>query len=114
MKQLTSRCVIFLNYAANTNCELLAHICIYLCQYSDRVVVPGGAGGAMAPPDFLSDQLTLSQPGGADYPHHITTGTPGFLDLPTALHSTYLHTPGDKRSETKVRQTSVDTKDKAA
>ena len=33
------------------------------------------------------------QPGGTDYAHLITTGTPGFSDLPTALliysHSTY-------------------------
>ena len=36
-------------------------------------------------PQILADQLTLSQPGAADYAHHITTGTPGFLDLPTAL-----------------------------
>ena len=37
-------------------------------------------------PQILVDQLTLSQPEGADYVHHITTGTPGFSDLPTALH----------------------------
>ena len=37
-------------------------------------------------PQILADQLTLSQPGGADYAHHITTGTPGFSDLPTALY----------------------------
>ena len=38
-------------------------------------------------PQFLADQLTLSEPGGgADYPLHITTGPPpGFSDLPTAL-----------------------------
>ena len=36
-------------------------------------------------PQFLADQLTLSQPGGQDYSHCISTGTPGFLDLPTAL-----------------------------
>ena len=48
-----------------------------------RGVVPGGAGDAMTPPDF-GRQLTLSQPGGADYAHHITTGTPGFSDLPMA------------------------------
>ena len=33
-----------------------------------RGVVPGGTGGAMA----LADQLTLSQPKGADYAHNIT------------------------------------------
>ena len=34
---------------------------------------------------YLADQLTLFQPGGTDYAHLITTGTPGFSDLPTAL-----------------------------
>ena len=34
---------------------------------------------------ILADQLTLSQPGGANYAHLITTGTPGFSDLPMAL-----------------------------
>ena len=36
-------------------------------------------------PQILADQLTLSQPGGADYAHLIYTGIPGFSDLPTAL-----------------------------
>ena len=34
---------------------------------------------------ILADQLTLFQPGGTDYAHLITTGTPGFSDLQTAL-----------------------------
>jgi hypothetical protein len=34
---------------------------------------------------ILADQLTLFEPGGKDYAHLITTGTPGFSDLPTAL-----------------------------
>ena len=34
---------------------------------------------------ILKDQLTLFQPGGTNYAHLITTGTPGFSDLPTAL-----------------------------
>ena len=34
---------------------------------------------------ILADQLTPSQPGGTDYAHKITTGTPGFSDFPTAL-----------------------------
>ena len=46
-----------------------------------RPVISGGAGGAMA------NQLTLSPPGGAYYAHHITTGTPGFLKLSTALET---------------------------
>ena len=36
---------------------------------------------------ILADQLTLFQPGATDYAHLITTGTPGFLDLPTVLNS---------------------------
>ena len=34
---------------------------------------------------ILADQLTLFQPGGTDFANLITTGTPGFSDLPTAL-----------------------------
>ena len=37
--------------------------------------------------EFLTDQLTLSQPGGADYAHHSTTSPPGFSDLATGLYS---------------------------
>ena len=40
---------------------------------------------------ILADQLTLFQPGGTDYAHLITTGTPRFSDLPTAL-SISVHT----------------------
>ena len=43
----------------------------------------GGAEGAMAP-QILADQLTLSQ-GGTNYANLISTGTPGFSDLPTTL-----------------------------
>ena len=46
-----------------------------------RPVVPGCAGHTQ----ILADQLTLFQPGGTDCAHLITTGTPGFSDLPTAL-----------------------------
>ena len=37
---------------------------------------------------ILVDQLTLFQPGGIDYAHLITTGTPRFSDLLTALNPT--------------------------
>ena len=37
-------------------------------------------------PGILADQLTLFQLGGIGYVHLITTGTPGFSDLPTALY----------------------------
>ena len=49
-----------------------------------RAVTRWGLGG-LQPPQFLTDQLTLSQPGGADYAHHSTTSPPGFSDLATAL-----------------------------
>ena len=44
--------------------------------------VPGTPG----PPQILAYEITLSQTGGVVYAHHITTGTPGFSDLPTALY----------------------------
>ena len=47
------------------------------------------AGGAQ----ILADQLNVSQPGGEDYAHHITTGTPGFSDLPTALDASEMIPP---------------------
>ena len=34
---------------------------------------------------ILADHLTLFQPGGTDYAHLITTGTPGFSDRLMAL-----------------------------
>ena len=38
------------------------------------------AGGARAP-HFLTDQLTLSQPGGAHYPHPVLCALPDFQTL---------------------------------
>ena len=53
-----------------------------------RGVVPRGAGGDMPwHPQILADRLTLSQLGGTDYVYLITTGTPGFSNLPTALNT---------------------------
>ena len=40
-----------------------------------------------ATPHFLADQLTLSQPGGAHYPHPVLCAPPRFSDLATALLS---------------------------
>ena len=46
----------------------------------------GGWGGfSPPPPQFLADQLTLSQPEGAHYPHPVLQA-PGFSDLATALY----------------------------
>ena len=53
-------------------------------DYAYRGVVPGGVGGAMAPPDFGRSVNPISTRG-TDYAHLITIGTPGFSDLPTAL-----------------------------
>ena len=42
-----------------------------LYQITGRPVASGGAK-----PQFLAEQLTLYQPGGADYAHHSTTSPP--------------------------------------
>ena len=61
----------------------------YLTQYSAGLSQAGWGGGwggwgtFSLPPQFLADQLILSQPGGP--PNN--TGTPRFSDLPTALYS---------------------------
>ena len=47
-------------------------------------------GGPDYSSQILKDQLTLSQPGEADYAHHITTDTPGLSDLPSTLFSEWL------------------------
>ena len=44
-----------------------------------------GVPGVPVHTQILADQLTLFQPGGTDYAHLITTGTPGFSGLPTAM-----------------------------
>ena len=44
---------------------------------SDRPVASGGARS----PHFLADQLTLSQPVGAHYPHPVLRAPPDFQTL---------------------------------
>ena len=55
----------------------------------NRISGPGllslGVPGVPWHTQILADQLTLFQPGGTDNALLITTGTPGFSDLPTAL-----------------------------
>ena len=57
---------------------------VWMLSLKFRGVVSEGAGGAMAPPDFGRSVNPISTRG-TDYAHLITTGTPGFSDLPTAL-----------------------------
>ena len=46
----------------------------------------GGTLGASAPPQFLAEQLTLSQPGGQTMPTTVIQAPPpGFSDLAMAL-----------------------------
>ena len=45
---------------------------------------PVGVGGAMAPPDFVRSVNPISTRG-ENYAYLISTGTPGFSDLPMAL-----------------------------
>ena len=54
--------------------------------YTDIIYhIPGpsqaGGPGGLVPPHFLSDQLTLSQPGGAHYPHPVLRAPPDFQTL---------------------------------
>ena len=53
--------------------------------YSKSGLSSLGVPGVPWHTQILADQLTLFQPGGTNYAHLITTGTPGFSDLPTAL-----------------------------
>ena len=81
------------SYSAFVSVDLIKDIPDHLksahCCIEVRPVGPGvpGVPGVQWHPQMLADQFTLSQPGGADYAHHINTGTPGFSDLPTALVS---------------------------
>ena len=54
--------------------------CLFKNNAQYRAVVSGGAGGAKAP-QFLADQLTLSRPGGAHYPHPVLHAPPDFQTL---------------------------------
>ena len=54
----------------------------YSCTGPSQAGRPGGH----VSPHFLADQLTLSQPGGAHYPHQVLCAPPRFSDLATALH----------------------------
>ena len=56
-------------------------------------------------PQILEDQLTLSEPGGADYAHHINTGTPGFSDLSTAITQTNPNQPNKPIKPTQISNT---------
>ena len=58
------------------------------CAYNPGRMAEPGVPGC---PQFLADQLTLYQPRGAYYAHHISTGTSKFCDLPPCLQSTYLY-----------------------
>ena len=42
---------------------------------------PGEGLGGLQPPQFLTDQLTLSQPGGAHYPQPVLQSPPDFQTL---------------------------------
>ena len=65
-----------------------------------RAVVPGCA---MAHPDFGRSVNPIST-GGTDYAHLITSGTPGFSDLPTALDCILYLKQGEKKGERNLLQ----------
>ena len=65
----------------------LAHFCPIYLEFIFifcRGVFPGGARGALAPPDFGRSVNPISMRE-TDYAHLIANGTPGFSDLLTAL-----------------------------
>jgi hypothetical protein len=59
-------------------------------SYKQSAVVPGDAGGAMAPPDFGRSVNPISTKGVRLCPPN-NNGTPGFSDLPTALTVQEIH-----------------------
>ena len=60
-------------------------IFLFVCPTKFRGVVPGGAGGAMSPPDFGRSVNPISTKGGRLCPPN-NTGTPGFSDFPMTLN----------------------------
>jgi hypothetical protein len=64
----------------------ISYYCIVFFPIKNRPVGPGGAGGAMASPEFGRSVNPISTKGGRLCPPN-NTGTPGFLDLPTDLKS---------------------------
>ena len=77
------------NLKVKTGCLHLSEINNALFDDISRIVTSGlsslGVPGVPCHTQSLADQLTLFQPGGTDYVHLITPGTPVFSDLPTAL-----------------------------
>ena len=59
---------------------------MYIHQF--RGVVPGGAGGAMAPPDFGRSVNTISTRG-AEYAHQIILAPPDFQTFLRPFHTPY-------------------------
>ena len=74
----------FLKHVLKKIVHMLCVITILNDQHMCRAVARGGLWG-LQPSQCLAEQLTLSQPGGADYAHHSTTSPPKFSDLATAL-----------------------------
>ena len=65
--------------------QKIAEIWYYTHIFLSGVSSLAGVPGVPWHTQIWADQLTLSQPGWTDYAHLITSDTPGFSDLPTAL-----------------------------
>ena len=74
-------------YYVNVHSEMIFSYCVELDWQNNHTcmgVIPGDAGGAMAPPDFVRSVNPISIRGGRLCPPN-NTDTPGFSDLPMAL-----------------------------
>ena len=50
------------------------------------IILNHGAASFQKGKALLKSGWAINEPGGADYAHKVNTGSPGFSDLPTALH----------------------------
>ena len=73
-----------LEFSSNFGLDIVSQSWLNIGDSYCRPVVPGCAGCAMAHPDFGRSVNPISTRG-TDNAHLITTGTPGFSNLPTAL-----------------------------
>ena len=75
--------------------QLLHYVTVHLNDYPEMAV---GVGDAIVPQN-LGRSVNPVSTRGADYAHHITTGSSGFPDLPTALNPNEIYDVSRKRND---------------